>query len=70
MINFPWSSNCNLYLAPGKEVTVLVDMLKDDTYKGNKFVGYRGYFAKFAREYYQMETQRDGIEMKETARTV
>ena len=70
MINFPWSSNCNLYLAPGKEVTVLVDMLKDDTYKGNKFVGYKGYFAKFAREYYQMQTQDDGIEMKETARTV
>ena len=70
MINFPWSSNCSLYLAPGKEVTVLVDMLKDDTYKGNKFVGYKGYFAKFAREYYQMQTQDDDIEMKETARTV
>jgi thiol-disulfide isomerase/thioredoxin len=70
MINFPWSSNCSLYLAPGKEVTVLVDMLKDDTYKGNKFVGYKGYFAKFAREYYQMQTQDDGIEMKKTARTV
>ena len=70
MINFPWSSNCSLYLAPGKEVTVLVDMLKDDTYKGNKFVGYKGYFAKFAREYYQMQTQDDDIEMKKTARTV
>ena len=70
MINFPWSSNCSLYLAPGKEVTVLVDMLKDDTYKGNKFVGYKGYFAKFAREYYQMQTQDDRIEMKKTARTV
>ena len=70
MNNFPWGSNCSLYLAPGKEVTVLVDMLKDDTYKGNKFVGYRGYFAKFAREYYQMQTQDDNIKMKETARTV
>ena len=70
MINFPWSSNCNLYLAPGKEVTVLVDMLKDDTYINNKFVGYKGYFAKFAREYYQMQTQDDDIEMKKTARTV
>lgn len=70
MNNFPWGSNCSLYLAPGKEVTVLVDMLKDDTYKGNKFVGYKGYFAKFAREYYQMQTQDDGIEMKKTARTV
>ncbi len=70
MNNFPWGSNCSLYLAPGKEVTVLVDMLKDDTYKGNKFVGYKGYFAKFAREYYQMQTQDDDIEMKETARTV
>ena len=70
MSNFPWGSNCTLYLVPGKEITVLVDMLKDDTFIGNKFVGYKGYFAKFAREYYQMETQRDGIEMKETARTV
>ncbi len=70
MNNFPWGSNCSLYLAPGKEVTVLVDMLKDDTYINNKFVGYKGYFAKFAREYYQMQTQDDGIEMKETARTV
>ena len=70
MNNFPWGSNCSLYLAPGKEVTVLVDMLKDDTFKGNKFVGYKGYFAKFAREYYQMQTQDDDIKMKETARTV
>ena len=70
MINFPWSSNCSLYLAPGKEVTVLVDMLKDDTYINNKFVGYKGYFAKFTREYYQMQTQDDRIEMKKTARTV
>lgn len=70
MINFPWSSNCSLYLAPGKEVTVLVDMLKDDTYINNKFVGYKGYFAKFAREYYQMQTGEDRIEMKKTARTV
>lgn len=70
MDNFPWGSNCSLYLAPGKEVTVLVDMLKDDTYINNKFVGYKGYFAKFAREYYQMQTQDDGIEMKKTARTV
>ena len=70
MNNFPWGSNCSLYLASGKEVTVLVDMLKDDTYKGNKFVGYKGYFAKFAREYYQMQTQDDNIKMKETARTV
>lgn len=70
MNNFPWGSNCSLYLAPGKEVTVLVDMLKDDTYINNKFVGYRGYFAKFAREYYQMQTQDDRIEMKKTARTV
>ena len=70
MNNFPWGSNCSLYLAPGKEVTVLIDMLKDDTYKGNKFVGYKGYFAKFAREYYQMQTGEDRIEMKKTARTV
>ena len=70
MDNFPWGSNCSLYLAPGKEVTVLVDMLKDDTYINNKFVGYKGYFAKFAREYYQMQTQDDRIEMKKTARTV
>ena len=72
MSNFPWSSNCTLYLVPGKEITVLVDMLKDDTFKGNKFVGYKGYFAKFAREYYQMQVDPNDNEqpMKATATTV
>ena len=72
MINFPWSSNCTLYLVPGKEITVLVDMLKDDTFRGNKFIGYKGYFAKFAREYYQMQVDYLDKEepMKATATTV
>ena len=72
MINFPWSSNCTLYLVPGKEISVLVDMLKDDTFRGNKFIGYKGYFAKFAREYYQMQVDYLDKEepMKATATTV
>ena len=70
MSNFPWGSNGLLYLSPGKEITVLADMLKDDTFKNNKFVGYKGYFAKFAKEYYLFDTQREQVSLKETARTV
>ena len=41
-----WNSFTNVVLAPGKEVTVLVDMLvKTDSVK-NSFVGYKGYMAK------------------------
>ena len=49
--NIPWGSSSILYLAPGKDVTVLVDMLHDDTEENTKFVGFKGYFAKTDREY-------------------
>ena len=52
--NIPWGSDCILYLAPGKEITVLVDMLHDDRATNSKFVGYKGYFAKFDKERYQL----------------
>ena len=46
------NSNSHLYLAPGKEVTVLVDMTRDDTGPRNsKFVGFKGYQAKLDGEY-------------------
>jgi thiol-disulfide isomerase/thioredoxin len=47
------SSYAYAYLAPGKEVTFLIDMLHDDTGANSKFVGIKGYFAKFDREWYQ-----------------
>ena len=52
--NIPWASRCALYLAPGKEVTVLIDMLHDDSKANSKFVGFKGYFAKFDREWYPL----------------
>ena len=54
LYNIPWASTCGLYLAPGKEVTVLIDMLHDDSGINSKFVGFKGYFAKFDRELYPM----------------
>ena len=54
LYNIPWASHCGLYLAPGKEVTVLIDMLHDDSGLNSKFVGFKGYFAKFDRELYSM----------------
>ena len=51
--NFPWSSYDSPYLAPGKEVTILVDMLHDDTGANRKFVGAKGYFTKFNKDMYQ-----------------
>ena len=51
IFNIPWASRCALYLAPGKEVTVLIDMLHDDSAANSKFVGFKGYFAKFDREW-------------------
>jgi thiol-disulfide isomerase/thioredoxin len=53
LFNIPWASTCGLYLAPGKEVTVLIDMLHDDSEANSKFVGFKGYFAKFDKEWYQ-----------------
>ena len=54
LYNIPWASHCGLYLAPGKEVTVLIDMLHDDSGINSKFVGFKGYFAKFDKELYPM----------------
>lgn len=54
LYNIPWASTCGLYLASGKEVTVLIDMLHDDSGINSKFVGFKGYFAKFDRELYPM----------------
>ena len=54
IFNVPWTSQCALYLAPGKEVTVLIDMLHDDSEANSKFVGFKGYFAKFDREMYPL----------------
>lgn len=50
----PYFSPCALYLAPGKEVTALIDMLHDDKGVNTKFVGFKGYFAKFDREWYPL----------------
>ena len=47
------SSYAYAYLAPGKEVTFLIDMLHDDTGANSKFVGIKGYFAKFNKDRYQ-----------------
>jgi len=37
-------------VAPGKEVTILFDMLLDDRYPNTKVIGYKGYMAKFDKE--------------------
>ena len=37
-------------VAPGTEVTVLFDMLREDRYPQSKVVGYKGYMAKFDKE--------------------
>ena len=36
-----------LIVAPGKEVTVLLDMLRDDRYPNSKVIGYKGYMSKW-----------------------
>ena len=51
--NLPSTSYAFAYLAPGKEVTFLIDMLHDDTGANSKFVGIKGYFSKFDKEWYQ-----------------
>ena len=51
--NIPWSSVGCLYLSPGKEVTVLVDMLHDDSRANSKIVGAKGYYAKFGKDWRQ-----------------
>ena len=57
IFNIPWASTCGLYLAPGKEVTVLIDMLHDDSSFNTKFVGFKGYFAKFDKEWYALQVE-------------
>ena len=70
--NIPRASNCVLYLVPGMEITVLADMLHDDVYTNDKFVGYKGSFAKLSKEYCKLliGLQTNENPMKETARTV
>ncbi len=41
------SSFAILIVAPGKEVTVLLDMLRDDHYPNSKVVAYKGYMTKW-----------------------
>ena len=53
IVNIPWSSMGCVYLSPGKEVTVLVDMLHDDSRANSKIVGTKGYYAKFGKEWFQ-----------------
>ena len=53
IVNIPWSSMSCVYLSPGKEVTVLVDMLHDDSRANSKIVGTKGYYAKFGKEWFQ-----------------
>ena len=58
--NLPSTSYAFAYLAPGKEVTFLIDMLHDDTGANSKFVGIKGYFSKFDKEWYQAIIVKDG----------
>ena len=57
--NYQSSSWVFAYLAPGKDVTFLVDMLHDDTGENGKFVGIKGDFANFDKEWYQAITAKD-----------
>ena len=53
IVNNLWSSMSCVYLLPGKEVTVLVDMLHDDSRANSKIVGAKGYYAKFGKDWFQ-----------------
>ena len=57
--NIPWSSMGCVYLSPGKEVTVLVDMLHDDSRANSKIVGAKGYHARFGKDWYQSAYDED-----------
>ena len=59
IFNIPWSSMGCVYLSPGKEVTVLVDMLHDDSRANSKIVGAKGYHAKFGKEWYQFALEEE-----------
>ena len=47
------SSFAFLIAAPGKEVTVLLDMLRDDQYPNSKAIGYKGYMAHWQNDEFQ-----------------
>ena len=53
IVNIPWGSMECVYLSPGKEVTVLVDMLHDDSRANSKIVGTKGYYAKFGKDWHR-----------------
>ena len=55
-----WSSMAVVYLAPGKEVTLLIDMSRDGDFPNTKFVGYKGYFAKTDKAWYQQRVEDKG----------
>ena len=57
--NIPWSSMGCVYLSPGKEVTVLVDMLHDDSRANSKIVGAKGYHARFGKDWFQSAYDED-----------
>ena len=59
IFNIPWSSMGCVYLSPGKDVTVLVDMLHDDAGVNSKIVGAKGYYAKFGKDWYQSALDED-----------
>ena len=59
VVNIPQSSMWCVYLSPGKEVTVLVDMLHDDSEANNKIVGAKGYYARFGKDWYQSAYDED-----------
>ena len=59
IFNIPWSSMSCVYLSPGKEVTVLVDMLHDDSRANSKIVGAKGYHARFGKDWYQSAYDED-----------
>lgn len=44
------TSTASPQVAPGKEVTILYDMLRNDEYPNTKVIGYKGYLAKFDKE--------------------
>lgn len=46
-----YGSFSQVLLAPGKEITILVDMLKLQTLTNSNFVGFKGYLAKTNKNY-------------------
>lgn len=52
-VNYPWCSEATCYLVPGKEMTILMDMLRSDEGSNSKFIGYKGHASRFAKEWYE-----------------